>query len=91
MLCYNKENNRQAKNGGTDEEVGVRESLTRKLVRGRLKWVGPVDRMGGEQLTKRADALRVEGGRRRGRRILRWEDCVKRDLAGVGVENESEG
>ena len=37
-------------------------------------------------MTKRADALRVEGKRRRGRRRLRWEDCVKRDLAGGGVE-----
>ena len=35
---------------------------------------------------KGADALRVEGRRRRGRLQLRWEDCVKRDLAEVGGE-----
>ena len=57
-------------------------------MRSRLKWAGHVERMEGERLTMRADALRVEG-RRRGRPRLRWEDCVKRDLA--GVENESEG
>ena len=48
-----------------------------------------VERMEGELLTKRADALRVAGRRRRGRSRLRWEDCVKRYLK--GVESESEG
>ena len=42
------------------EEVGVRESLTRKLMRSRLMWAGHVERMEGERLTKRTDALRVE-------------------------------
>ena len=73
------------------EEVGVRESLARKLVRSRLRWAGRVERMEGIRLTKRADALRVDGRSRRGRPRLRWEDCVKRDSAGVGGENESEG
>ena len=50
-----------------------------------------MDRMEGERLTKRADALRGEGRRRRETPRLRWEDCPKRDLAGVGEENESEG
>ena len=27
---------------------------------------------------------KVEGGGRRGRPILRWEDCLTRDLVGVG-------
>ena len=37
-----------------------------------------------ERLTKRADVLTVEG--RRGRKRLRWEECMKRDLVGVGEE-----
>ena len=45
---------------------------------------------GRERLTKRADALRVEGRRRTGRRRLRWEDCVKRYLSGVGGEGRGE-
>ena len=48
-----------------------------------------MERMEWEQLTKRADMLKVEGRRRRGRPRLRWEDCVRRDL--TGVESESEG
>ena len=60
-------------------------------MRSRLKWAGHVERMEGVRLTTRTDALRVEGRRRRGRPRLRWEDCVKRDLVGVGGENEGEG
>ena len=48
-------------------------------MRSRLKWAGHMERMEGERFTKKADALRVEGRRRRGRPRLRWEDCVKRD------------
>ena len=55
------------------EEVGVKESLTRKLVRSWLKWARHVEIMEGVRLTKRADALRVEGRRRRGTPGLRWE------------------
>ena len=64
------------------EEVGVKESFTRTFVRRRLRWA--VERMKGVRLTKRADALGVESRRRRGR--PRCEDCVKRDLVGVGRE-----
>ena len=45
-----------------------------------------MERLEEERLTKRVDVLRVEGRKRRGRPRLRWEDCVKRDLAGVGGE-----
>ena len=43
-----------------------------------------MERMEGKWLTKRAGSLRVEGRRRRER--PRWEDCVERDLTGVGGE-----
>ena len=43
-------------------------------MRSRLKWAGPVDRMEVERLLKRADALRLEGRRRRGRQRLGWEE-----------------
>ena len=53
-------------------------------MRSRLKGSGHVERKERVQLTKRADALRE-------RPKLRWEDSVKRDLVGGGVENEGEG
>ena len=67
-------------------EKEEKESHTRKLVRSRLKWAGHVERMEGVRLTKREGALGVEGRRIKGRPRLRWEDCVKRDLEGVGGE-----
>ena len=45
---------------GLREDVGVRESLMRKLVRSRLKWACHVERMEWEWLAKRAEALKVE-------------------------------
>ena len=42
--------------------------------------------MEGVRLTKRSDTLRVEGRMKRGSPKLRWEDCMKRDLAGMGGE-----
>ena len=49
------------------EEIGVRESLTRKLVRSWLKWAGHVEILEGKRLKKRADWLSVEGGMKRGK------------------------
>ena len=51
----------------------------------KVDWTGGNNKKG-ERLTKRLDALRVEGTMRRGRPRLRWEDSAKRGLAGVGGE-----
>ena len=47
-------------------------------MRSRLQWAGHVERMADERLPKRATELREQGRRRRGRPILRWEDCIKK-------------
>ena len=50
-------------------------------------WAGQVERMEGERLRKRADALRVEGRRGRGRPFETEMGVLgKRDLAEVGGE-----
>ena len=64
----------------------MNDCFRRQLVQSLLKWAGHIERMEGVRLTKKADALRVEGTMRRGRPRLRWEDCVKTDLVGVGGE-----
>ena len=69
------------------EETGVQRSLTERLVRSRLQWAGHLERMADAILPKRAAELREQDRRIRERPILRWEDCVKRDVR-KAVEEE---
>ena len=57
-------------------------------MRSRLLWAGHVERMEDDRLQKRAAELREQGRRRRGRPMLRWEDCVKRDVKKTGDEGD---
>ena len=57
------------------EETVVQMSLSERLVRSRLQWAGHVERMVDDRLPKIAAELREQGGRRRGRPMLRREDC----------------
>ena len=68
----------------------MQRSLTERLVRSRLQWAGHIERMADDRLPKRAAELRELGRRRRGRQLLRWEDCVKRDVGKAGEEAEWE-
>ena len=70
------------------EETGVQRSLTERLVRSRLQWAGHVDWIADDRLPKRAAELREQGRRRRGKPMLRWEDCVKRDVRKSGEEED---
>ena len=70
------------------EETGVQRSMTDRFVRSRLQWAGHVERMADDRLPKRAAELRDEGRRRRGRPILRWDDCVNRDVRKAGEEED---
>ena len=63
-------------------------SLTERQVRSRLQWAGHVERMADNRLPKRVAELRQQGRRRRGRPMLRWEDCVKRDVRKTGEEED---
>ena len=70
------------------EATGVQRSLTERLARSRLLWAGHVERMADDRLPERAAELRGQGRRRRGRSMLRWDDCVKRDVRKAGEEED---
>ena len=70
------------------EETGVQRRLTERLVKSRLQWAGHVEGMADDRLPKKGAELREEGRRRRGRPILRWEDCVKRDVRKAGEQED---
>ena len=71
---------------GLREETGMQRCLTERLARSRIQWAGHVERMADDRLPKRAAELREEGTRSLGRPMLRWEDCVKRDVRNTGEE-----
>ena len=80
---------RHEKNGGVKGRDGNAEELDReRLMRSRLQWAGNVERMADDRLPKRAAELREQGRRRRGRPMLRWDDCVKRDVRKAGEEED---
>ena len=63
---------------------GRTEELDREPGEEHTTWPGHVERMADDRLPKRVVELREEGRRRRGRSMLRWEDCVKRDARKAG-------
>ena len=70
------------------EDTGVQRSLTERLVRSRLQWAGHIGRIADDRLPKRAAELREQERWRRGMPMLRWEDCVKRDVRKAGEEED---
>ena len=70
-----------------NEEVRRRlkvEKLSDKLREARLRWFGHVMRREETYVGKRVMEIMV-GKRKRGRPRRRWKDCIKEDMAAVGV------
>ena len=53
--------------------------------KGRLRWLGHVDRMSEERVVKRVYQITAEGSRSVGRPRLRWMDDVRQELRRMGV------
>ncbi|GJY91548.1 hypothetical protein Tco_0506744 [Tanacetum coccineum] len=55
-------------------------TIVNKMREGRLRWFGYVKRRSQSALVRKVESITVEGGRRRGRPKLKWEDILKTDL-----------
>ena len=62
------------------QEVGTKACIVGKTGKSRMKWAGHMVRMKDNKLPRISETKKQEGFKKRGRRQLRWEDCVKRDL-----------
>ena len=74
------------RNGTIRETIGVDE-IANKLRECRLKWLGHVERREDGYISKRVRRITV-GRRKRGKPRRRWKDCIREDMATVGVTEE---
>jgi len=57
-----------------------------KWIKGqRISWLGHLERMEEDRITKKIFTQELEGTRRRGRPMKRWKEEVERDLKVLGV------
>ena len=74
----------------TNEEVrqlyGELDIVT-EIIKGRLRWLGHVEKMSEERVVKRLYQNTPEGSRSVGRPRLRWMEDVREDLRRMGVTN----
>jgi hypothetical protein len=61
--------------------------IATEIKKGRLRWLGHVERMSEERVVKRLHQNTPEGSRNVGRPRLRWMDDVKEDVRRMGVTN----
>ena len=68
------------------KDVEVQCNLTGRLVRSRMRWAGNFVRMDASKLAKRAELVKHQVRRKRGRPQLRWEDRVRMDMRRSGED-----
>jgi hypothetical protein len=61
--------------------------IVTEIKKGRLRWLGHVERMSEERVVKRLYQSIPEGSRNVGRPRLWWMDDVREDLRRMGVTN----
>jgi len=67
------------------EETSKGENIVKWIKGQRISWIGHLERMEENRMTKKIFTQELEGTRRRGRPRKRWEEEVERDLQVLGV------
>ena len=67
------------------EELTKRENIVKWIKGRRISWLGHLERMEEDRMTKKIFTKELEGMRRRGRPRKGWREEVERDLQVLGV------
>jgi len=67
------------------EEMSKGENIAKWIKGQRISWLGSLERMEEDRMTKKIFTQELEGARRRGRPRKRWKEEVERDLQVLGV------
>ena len=62
------------------EEMSKAENIVKWIKGQRISWLGHLERMEDDRMTKKKFTQQLEGTRRRGRPRKRWKEEVERDL-----------
>ena len=67
------------------EEMSKGENTVKWIKGQRISWLGHLERMKEDMMSKKIFSQELEGTRRRGRHRKRWKEEVERDLQVLGV------
>jgi len=73
------------------EEMSKEENIVKWIKGQRISWLGHLERMEEDRMTKKIFTQEMEGTRRRGRPRKRWKEEVERDLQVLGVRDRKNG
>ena len=62
--------------------------ISNKVKENRLRWYGHIKRREAEHPIRKVMDMEIPGRRRPGRPRLRWIDCVRRDMGGLGLSED---
>ena len=85
MILNVKTGNGKSRTNRELEEMSKGENIVKWIKGQRVSWLGHLERMEEDRMSKKIFAQELEGMRRRGRPRKRWKEEVERDLQVLGV------